>query len=564
MKCSMTRLHQVFVCSRSISNPRASWNARAGWVIRIVLLLFCLHAVTGCDLFKDEEKGTRFPNSSEEIAEATQNAKQTASEAESTVEEAVEQALDADSAMDPARVAEEIENSEGVRSAETNADGKFIIVEQEDGIHLSVPTVQIDDERLFEQTSDAVNSGDLVEESEAELSRPSGSLQEMDEFPEGSKAVVLAPFERGDAFRDLSAIRERLESAGFDVDYYANGQANLDRFRGDFLAQYDLVVINTHGGVGKTIGGSTSTLLVTGERVTTQRNQSIKQEGLWSGLDAGEIGVQGVGAPLSWVTQTLTEDSDIYYAVTAPWMRATTDGEFPNTWIFADACDSAEKDSGPASLSQAFFDLGAGGYSGFDGTINAALANAVAEKLVALLGSGKSLNEASNSVRSDEGLQQYAWRLRLVPLLDDRARVGLLDESKRVSGENYYLFDPNRIVGTAEVIPSTGPPGTDVVYEVQMRQQFADEINRVEFYIDNTDELIEMEQITSTLWRGDNLSAPASEEYPRIDTFTFTAYDASENVIGTGAATFTIQEPEESNPTARSATRHSLSSYAKH
>ncbi len=176
----------------------------------------------------------------------------------------------------------------------------------------------------------------------------------------------------------------------------------------------------------------------------------------------------------------------------------------------------------------------------FDASIEARLAEAVGEKLTALLGSGESLNDATAETKNDFGLRVLEFVLTISSLFNKSVNLDLLDGRKRVTSEEYYWVDPDERFGVARVVPSYGPPGTSVVYEVTVNSRFAGQVASIDFDIDNTGENIDMVRVNSTFWQRDGLSAPTPSGFPRVDTFTFNARDASGAVIGRGNATFTI------------------------
>lgn len=99
-------------------------------------------------------------------------------------------------------------------------------------------------------------------------------------------------------------------------------------------------------------------------------------------------------------------------------------------------------------------------------------------------------------------------------------------------------------VGTARVEPSSGPPGTPVTFEAEIVDVFASDVTDVTLFIDNTNEEIPMQQVSETLWRQDQLTAPPADGYPREDVFTFVAFNSEGEELGSNQTTFTILAPE--------------------
>jgi hypothetical protein len=326
-----------------------------------------------------------------------------------------------------------------------------------------------------------------------------------------------------------------LELAGFSVDRFENAAANLDRFRGSFLDNYDVVYITTHGlANARASDGTPTNILQTSEPVSASRS---------AGLSSAE--------------RRAVATTGGYYSITVPWLSATG-ASFQNSWVFANACESAKTDIGPASIAQGFFGGGAGGYVGFDELINVTIADLAGEVLVSRLTSGEALREATEDVRTDPILRLRAFFLRVVlpDAAEPSADIALLDDSQAIPADDYYIFDPDRVVGQAQTQPSSGPPGTPLVYRVRIREAFREAVARVRFDIDNTGERVQMTEVADGEWVRDRLTAPVADEYPRIDTFTFTAFNSAGDALGSGSATFTIQAPSAASGLAKDESGH--------
>ena len=135
----------------------------------------------------------------------------------------------------------------------------------------------------------------------------------------------------------------------------------------------------------------------------------------------------------------------IHYGLTVPYLKLTCDLNFNNSWILASACESAMVDEGSSSLSQAFLNLGAGGYNGYDRSIAAILANAAEVKMTYELTSGRSFKEASRTVRLDPILLEVSFVLRLLywdnPEFVQACHISLFDDNQ-TSTEPFYLKPP--------------------------------------------------------------------------------------------------------------------------
>ena len=138
-------------------------------------------------------------------------------------------------------------------------------------------------------------------------------------------------------------------------------------------------------------------------------------------------------------------------------MNETCDVNFANSWIFASACQSAMFTSGPKSLSEAFLNLGAGGYNGFSDIIKGPIADQIAVLMTDKFSSGFSFNDASDKVRDDFSLLLESWFLRLVLSNTD---IGLFSNNQN-SNDPFYLIAPSKpSVTTTSVTEFTSTSAT--------------------------------------------------------------------------------------------------------
>jgi len=483
-----------------------------------IALLSMIMIVSSCkkDNNDNNDNPDKFPTTPEQIAEAVENTNLIADVGADRIEEAISSAYYSDEVVNPNEIVEQILLIEGVESAEATSTGNGIVIKQDDGTFSNLLIVTEDDERLFIDVDTKSTMPDF---------KSTFIVKENPVIPNGSgKAIILVPFQQSQN-TNINQISNLLESAGYSVDTYADENADLTKFRGDFLNNYDVVFIRTHGAANlKTRGGDISTLLLTGEEYTSSATELLSED------EQKAIATGG-------------HDGKTFFAISVPWLATTTNNNFTNSWIYASACESAMVDAGSSSLSESFLNLGSVGYNGFDASINTSLATSIAEKMVARFTSGLSFNNASDEVRSDWGLLAKAWLMRVVADDSDDIyiNVGLFDNNKNIS-DPFYLIDPEEIVGFAKVIPDAGPVDTEVIFEVTINEKFISQVASIEFDIDNTGEHFTMSKINTNTWQRDGLSAPTADSYPRIDTFTFSAFDSDGNLIGQGSATFSILE----------------------
>jgi hypothetical protein len=353
-------------------------------------------------------------------------------EAAVIVDSYINEASSTDGFIDPEEIANEIRSIKDVKSATVIETGTGIILEQKDGTFSNVYILTEDDERLFKtQSKTSVETGNKgIENSKSPLFNPTGN----------KKALILAPFQSS-MNSDLNKMTQYLELAGYTVEKYLNAAANLERFRGSFLNDYDIVLIRTHGKAHfYTTNGIKTTILTTGERINRETYINLTDE------------------ERHGISYDCTVDGTTYFGIGVPWLNVTTDEKFTNSWIFAGACESSYWDGGSPSLSEAFLELGAGGYNGWDYSVYTDLDNLVSYKMTDLFTSGLSFLDASNEVRSEQLLE---WRTILDPKYPNRVfrDVGYFDSHQK-SFDAFYLIDKGSAPNTPlSPNPSHGATG---------------------------------------------------------------------------------------------------------
>ncbi len=382
---------------------------------RLIFLLFVFLLISNsCKKDSHIVPHKRFPSTSTEIEESVKNTQRIGKESGVIVESAISEAYNNNSLIDPNEIARKIGLIEGVQSATPTTSGTGIVIEQDDSTFSNILIATEDDERLYKLSAKKTNRGINI------ISKNSNDISY---FPNGhGRALILAPFQV--SFKsDLDKIVELLESAGYAVDSLLNSHATLEKFRGNFLNNYDIIFIRTHGVADiMTWGGTKSTALLTGEEFNLNTFRSLS-------LDEKKSLLEGYH-----------EGSDIeYFGISVPWLNLTTiDGNFTNTWVYAGACESALGDDN-SSLSKAFLNKGAGGYNGWDVSVTKELDNPVSVAMTAIFSSGLSFQESSNAVRSDPTLQESYWN-RL--LLGQEANIEFF-RNIQLNIEPFFLIKSN-------------------------------------------------------------------------------------------------------------------------
>lgn len=377
----------------------------------IVFILIISIVLSNCKKSETQEK--KFPSTKEELSISLKNTQRIVGESGSIVDSAISKAFNQNGSIDPNEIARRVKLINGVVSATPTPSGTGIVLEMEDSTFVNLLLVSEDDERLVKANAQKSSK----EEIKSIYNSSKGSIS-----PNGSKkALILAPFQKS-WHTDLKKISELLNAAGYNTDdQYIDEAATLDRFRGSFLSKYDVIFIRTHGnGNWATRAGANSTVLSTGEEFTGEKtltNEEIRAVSL--------VKIPG--------------DNKIYWGLSVPFLTLTTVGKFTNSWIYAGGCETAMVKSGTSSLSAAFLNLGAGGYNGFDETINNVISNPIAVKMTSEFCSGISFKEASANVRSDLSLLTLSEETRLI--FGNEVNVNLFDDIQN-STDPFYLIKP--------------------------------------------------------------------------------------------------------------------------
>lgn len=207
------------------------------------------------------------------------------------------------------------------------------------------------------------------------------------------KVLLLSPFNsayyRGltnYGSRDVNYewMEEQLGKVGVKLYYYLDDKADLNKFRADTLAKYDMVLIRTHGG-SWTYQNTKKNFTV----CTTGQSSKKQPEGLdpklYSKLET-----------LIFASSNLKR-----YVITEKWLEATCgDSQFNSTIIYNGSCLSfANRD-----FSDFFTRKGASGYYGFTDEIDYHVSNDVMYSICISLCRGMTITKAFNYTKKDKEL----------------------------------------------------------------------------------------------------------------------------------------------------------------
>ncbi|GHT66108.1 hypothetical protein AGMMS50239_27050 [Bacteroidia bacterium] len=401
-------------------------------ICRFLAILLAGVVFVGCDFFNSD---SHFPSTEEEWEQAAETARYIAEESNKIIESVVSDAYLANELIDPNVILEQVKRIEGVESAKLTPNSTAIVVHLKEGIAINLLIVTADDERFFmeETNPSALRSASGSTDFNPYTSVNTRAGNEDYILPGGNgKALILAPFQH--EFKlDIDAITGFLQRAGYsldNIDCFIDENADWTKFQGDFLSDYDMVFISTHGNIDMATMDkkTTSSALLTGTKWSASRSVSLSKT-------VKNYKQFSCGSPPG--------DENNYLAVTVPWLKATTTKKFNNSWIYIDACHSSEIKTGEASFVEYFINEGAAGYNGYDNTINSLLANEISLAMFYGFTSGVSFTEASNSIKENEYLKSLQYQLRFWNAKDwQTINVNLFSNTAKYSQPFYLIFPP--------------------------------------------------------------------------------------------------------------------------
>ncbi len=314
-----------------------------------------------------------------------------ADEGGTLIQDAMAKAVNDGILIEPATLCTQVATLEGVTSAKIASSGDNIIVYLDDGrcVNFLLVYDSEDDDTLNEETAQELSQDDII---------ITKSLSQEYNTPKGDKkALILAPMKKEtDWFLvTFGPLVSRLEEAGYDVDKHYNEKATIDRFRGDFLSQYDVVIIQAHGGGVETIGTKKNlTGILTGTEYNLEHLKKIPKK-------------EREGLSLGAVTNMFGKVKGFNYVVTSDWIRTTTTKQFKDSWIFVVSCATTKRND----MYSTFFSLGAGAYSGFSCSVLQAVTGRFMKETTYSLLQGKSLLDATTEVRLNNPLMAdpFQW-----------------------------------------------------------------------------------------------------------------------------------------------------------
>ncbi len=429
----------------------------------------------------------------------------------------IDKAITDEQQIDFDKIISDIGKIQGVTSVEVNTTGSVVLVQTDTNESINLLVFNKADNR-FDIDSDS-DSGKKNDYSSIKPPvKPNGS----------GKAIILAPFQK-EFKEELDFLSTMLENAGYQTTIYENQEVTLDKVRGDFISQFDIVFISSHGSRDAKLFKKDEKAPILSIAPDTEENK-LKEWNKLTDEEKNTIALMG------------TDLENANFAVSPEWFRITTSGTFNNAWVYLNACESTAVNSGNNSFVTTFHDLNTAGINGYSNLIAISLANAIAEKATGDFTSGENFNTVYQNVIDDPNIIAVETRLkRKIANLFKRTILNrkLFTAEKQIE-DPFYLVFPEDKVGTATITPNSGPEDTEVIFKVVIEPNFIDKVDSITFDIDTTNQTgFVMEKVSDDTWEYTGLNAPDGV-YPRIDTFAFTAFDVDNNVLGKGSAAFSF------------------------
>ena len=326
---------------------------------------------------------------------------------------------------------------ENVASVVASQDGTQLLIKQHNGVHVNV-ILGIQDEPEEGATSSAAPAPSETPATKAtppaKAAKPAATAKGKAKATSTDKQVLLlSPFQN-----DYPKIGPVIDTdylsaalAGIGYELVCPSSIKLEYFIGDYLCQYPLVLIASHGAARFTI--------MDGSMVTSVVNTGIEVGTLDDGVDRSDLAMAIC-------------DGKAQYFITVPWLEATTSeaDAFSGTMVYFGSCQSY-KDNDFAS----FFSAQHAGYLGHSKIMAVQFDNLVVHSLVSSLAMGMNFTHSIECISKDPWVDAERAKLTSVIhwLFDYTSADSFpssfswkVDPSKlRKVDANYHLIDSRPI-----------------------------------------------------------------------------------------------------------------------
>ena len=290
-----------------------------------------------------EAQTTHFPETIEEIRESEQKSLELCDQVDDVFRQAGFYDVNAEE-LDIQTITSSIRQIEGVLSVHLEETQKMITVMKKDSTIIHFVFEDYSSYEDHTETETECLYSEIVEMARSQSINKSGSTTK--------KALLLSPFQNsfwvkgqqmGNFHVNETEIQDLLRPLGYSLKFLKDDEASLDKFTLDYLADYDLVMIISHGGG---LDQWFSTTVISGSYNFTSENKP----------------------DLYRLSEQYVTIGDIpRYGINPKWLEMTYGGtkRFNNSIIYMGACHSYDIDD----MKDLFLQHGAAAYYGFVGEI---------------------------------------------------------------------------------------------------------------------------------------------------------------------------------------------------
>jgi hypothetical protein len=446
------------------------------------------------------------------------------------VNDAIQTASTSSTVFDMNSVIGKIKAIDGVRNAIPTPSGTSLNIIKNDGSVCNILIFGQDDDRLIQKTtiktiptSVGAKINDIIPPIYTDnFSRVL--------FPTTTKAVILAPFQH-DFSQHIDYVQNLLQDAGFIVTVLLDESVTADKLTGDYLSQFSIIYISTHGSADVAIDteGHMSTAFLSGQKVTDASYKSIS---------ASNRAFLRTGS-------TPRDSKTSYYEITVPYLTHTLTRKFPNSWVFFDACESSTN----TDLRDFFLNNGAIGFDGFKNTVITHFADCVGIELTALLTAGYDYDDATHDVKYNQGIYETTI---------DKVHNNVMSindfTSKKIAVSTLFNLSSNAN-GYPSISPNSGFSGTPINLSFNLYYPIAHITLKTSYDYVGRPSTESTYLVPPSLpakdpgnnglfsYRGSNtIKVLSSFFYPRPELYRFSEVDSANNIRYIKSVPFTIHE----------------------
>jgi len=412
-----------------------------------ILKIFSILAVSVLLFFCNDDNGKNDDNSDSNSIEELYGEKglelinEVSEQCENYIESYLQQYFSQNSNANITDLVNKINNIDEVKEASANDDNSVIRIQLKNGACFNHLILRAGDKRLMTEEIENVYQQFLNAENQLRnVSNTSSNYS----TPNVKKALILVPFHTNEdpiidfvfPTQDIKSLAMYLENAGYEVTTFKDREVTIDHLRGDYLKQFGVIYIHTHGGHSfKTLLGINTSmffLVIKGVAIKKTDNEDLAY--------CRAEGSQCITVSERWISKNL--DS------------------LPNSLVYIDACWSGK-------LKSIFLNNGAGAFVGWNNrsVTFPPLTHRIANNVFNNLSKGKELDEVYySSIWSS--LESFA----LISFNDVDIDIGGYFHTKKVSNIPYYLIKKEEeedsdwvlINGVKWATRNVGTPGTFV------------------------------------------------------------------------------------------------------